>query len=103
MVDVSKLSYAELQELEKAAKAAQKAKQKEALQDAYRQFQEIAKAAGVSVEEIVKAGKAVKNKRPAKYKNPADASQTWSGQGRKPAWLEAELKKGKKLEDFLIK
>ncbi len=38
---------------------------------------------------------------PAKYRGPKGV--TWSGRGLKPRWLTAELKKGKKLEDFAIK
>jgi DNA-binding protein H-NS len=38
----------------------------------------------------------------AKYRNPANASETWSGRGRKPKWLEAQLALGAKVEDFLI-
>ena len=38
---------------------------------------------------------------PPKYRGPKGA--TWSGRGLKPRWLTAEIKKGKKLEDFAIK
>lgn len=40
---------------------------------------------------------------PAKYRNPSNRSETWAGRGLKPRWLTAALRKGKKLEDFLIK
>ena len=40
---------------------------------------------------------------PAKYRNPANAKETWSGRGKHPRWLAALTKKGKKAEDFLIK
>jgi DNA-binding protein H-NS len=30
------------------------------------------------------------------------AGATWSGRGLRPRWLVAELKKGKKLQDFAI-
>ena len=39
----------------------------------------------------------------AKYQNPANAKETWTGRGKQPRWLAAETAKGKKLEDFLIK
>ena len=38
-----------------------------------------------------------------KYRNPANAKDTWTGRGKQPRWLAAETAKGKKLEDFLIK
>lgn len=30
----------------------------------------------------------------AKYANPADKSQTWTGKGRQPEWYKAEIAKG---------
>jgi DNA-binding protein H-NS len=38
-----------------------------------------------------------------KYRNPANAKETWAGRGKQPKWLAAETSKGRKLEDFLIK
>ncbi len=38
-----------------------------------------------------------------KYRNPANAKETWTGRGKQPRWLAAETSKGKKLEEFLIK
>jgi DNA-binding protein H-NS len=38
----------------------------------------------------------------AKYANPDDPSQTYSGRGRRPFWLLAKLKKGASLEDFAV-
>jgi DNA-binding protein H-NS len=38
---------------------------------------------------------------PPKYRHPATA-ETWSGRGDVASWLAAELKAGKKREDFLI-
>ena len=37
-----------------------------------------------------------------KYRNPAKPSETWAGRGKQPRWLTAQLKSGKKLDDFLI-
>jgi DNA-binding protein H-NS len=39
----------------------------------------------------------------AKYVNPDDPSETWTGRGRKPRWLTAKLQEGARLERFLIK
>ena len=67
----------------------------------------IASEYGVMLDEILKKGpskaKGARAKAAPKYRNPKNAAQTWAGRGRKPAWLEAELKKGAKLESFLIK
>jgi DNA-binding protein H-NS len=37
-----------------------------------------------------------------KYRNPAQPSETWAGRGKQPRWLTAELRSGKKLDDFRI-
>jgi DNA-binding protein H-NS len=38
---------------------------------------------------------------PPKYRGPGGV--TWAGRGVKPRWLVAALKRGKKLDQFLIK
>src|SRR5689334_6347026 len=38
----------------------------------------------------------------AKYRNPDNASETWSGRGRQPKWVDQKVKGGVKLEDLLI-
>lgn len=38
-----------------------------------------------------------------KYRNPANAKETWTGRGKQPRWLAAYVASGKKPEDFLIK
>ena len=37
-----------------------------------------------------------------KYRNPKDPNETWAGRGKQPRWLRAQLRSGKKLNDFLI-
>lgn len=44
------------------------------------------------------AGKRLK----AKYRNPADKSETWAGRGIKPKWVVDALKSGKTLADLEV-
>jgi DNA-binding protein H-NS len=37
-----------------------------------------------------------------KYQNPKNPAEKWSGRGKQPLWVQAQLKAGKKLEGFLI-
>jgi DNA-binding protein H-NS len=37
-----------------------------------------------------------------KYRNPKNPSETWAGRGKQPRWLKAQLRSGKKLDDFRI-
>jgi DNA-binding protein H-NS len=38
---------------------------------------------------------------PPKYRSPS--GETWAGRGARPKWMVAALKKGKKMDSFLIK
>jgi DNA-binding protein H-NS len=38
----------------------------------------------------------------AKYRNPDLPSESWSGRGRRPRWLDAQLRSGKQIDDFRI-
>jgi DNA-binding protein H-NS len=38
---------------------------------------------------------------PPKYRSPS--GETWAGRGARPRWMVEALKKGKKMESFLIK
>ena len=37
-----------------------------------------------------------------KYQNPKNPTEKWSGRGKQPHWVQAQLKAGKKLQHFLI-
>jgi len=37
-----------------------------------------------------------------KYRNPERPSETWSGRGKQPHWVGAQLRSGKKVDDLLI-
>jgi DNA-binding protein H-NS len=38
-----------------------------------------------------------------KFINPAEPWQTWAGRGKQPRWLTAQLRSGKRIDDFRIK
>ena len=37
-----------------------------------------------------------------KYQNPDQPFETWSGRGKQPRWVGAQLMTGKKIEDLLL-
>ena len=71
--------------------------------DAVREIEEVAKSHGFSLGELVDT-KTTRKRAAAKpkYANPANKSETWTGRGRRPRWVEAALKSGKTLEDLSI-
>jgi len=66
----------------------------------------LSKAEGFTIEELfagrMRKGKATRRPARAKYRNPADHAQTWSGRGKRPRWFNAALTSGKKEKDLLI-
>lgn len=102
-IDLNALSLKELKDLQgqvsKAIASFEDRRKKEALAE----LEEKAKQMGFSLAELTGVT-AVRKRAPAvaKYANPADATETWSGRGRKPRWFEAALKSGKKPEDMAI-
>lgn len=40
---------------------------------------------------------------PAKYRNPENPEQTWTGRGQKPLWIVPLLDAGRSLDEFLIR
>ena len=61
---------------------------------------------GVSVEDLmIEASRSKKRKAgkvQPKYQNPDNQAETWTGKGRKPNWLVAQLENGNRLENMLI-
>jgi DNA-binding protein H-NS len=37
-----------------------------------------------------------------KYRNPDNPSETWTGRGREPRWMQHQIAEGKSRDDFLI-
>lgn len=115
-MELSSMSMSELRKLEKSIGAEidrkKAALQKEVLKDAER----TAKANGLQLSDLLPTRSAVsataprKRKGPAKkkgglppkYRNPNDASVTWSGHGRRPQWALDWIAAGKSLEALAI-
>jgi len=52
---------------------------------------------------IVSRGRRAYPKVLPKYRNPKNEAETWAGRGKQPRWLTAQLRTGRKLNDFLIR
>ena len=50
--------------------------------------------AGATPKRKYKKRKAAKDKGIAKYRNPENADQTWTGKGRQPNWFRSAMEKG---------
>lgn len=102
-IDLGKYSLDELKVLKKDVEKAIADFQKRKRSEAMKEMQAIAKKHGVSMDEVFGGvAKTRKSKSPAKYRNPDDAAQEWSGRGRQPAWYKEALKAGKTPESMEI-
>jgi DNA-binding protein H-NS len=102
-IDLHSMSLKELKELQgqvaKAIASFEDRKKKAALAE----LEEKARELGFSLSELT--GSAAPRKRApasARYANPANPADTWSGRGRKPRWFAEALAAGRKPEDLAI-
>ena len=107
MPDISNLSVEELKSLTAQAEALIESKKDEAIEDAYNEIIKIAETAGLSLEQFIEYGSHKRKKTTRKaveprYRNKNNPTETWTGRGKQPRWLVAELEKGSKLQDYLI-
>jgi len=95
----------DLLQLKDEIKAAIVVRQQSEKADLKAKMAQLASDAGLSLDEVlgIKKGRGGKSLSTAKYRNPDDPTDTWTGRGRKPNWLVERLKKrGATMDDFLI-
>jgi DNA-binding protein H-NS len=98
------LSLDDLIKLKEDLKKLEKSKEQEVI----KRFVADMAAIGVSydaikdkkVSELLKTS--TKSPKPAKYMNPNDETQTWTGWGPTPSWLKELINNGHSKEDFAI-
>lgn len=104
-IDLERMSETELRDLRAQVDRALSTLNTRRLAEARRAAQEVASKHGFTLAQIVD-GKGEKSAPAsggaAKYRNPADPAQTWSGRGRQPEWMRAALASGKSKSDFEI-
>lgn len=102
-IDLNALSLAELKQLEKNVTKAIASFEDRRKAEARTAAEAVAKEHGFSLGDLVEAASARKTATVApKYRHPENPELTWSGRGRKPAWIVGGLEAGKSLEDFAI-
>jgi len=102
-IDLTKLSLKELKDLQSQVAKAISGFEERRKREALVELEEKARAMGFSLAELT--GAATPRKRSpstAKYANPANSADTWSGRGRKPRWFIEALAKGKRPDDMAI-
>jgi DNA-binding protein H-NS len=106
-IDLSKLSIEELETLARDAQAEIAARKEAERERVLQQMRELAGSLGMTLEDVLRmekrgggagGGAAVQ----AKYRHPDNPGLTWSGRGKRPAWVAQALASGKSLEDLTV-
>jgi len=98
---LERMTYRELQQLStRVDKAMVVARDRDRI-SLRREMESLASNAGLRIGDLF--GRGGKGRTvAAKYANPDDPTQTWSGRGRQPKWLVAKIKAGNRIDRFLI-
>ncbi len=99
------MSYIELRDLHDQIRVAIDDRKRSERLELRKRIEALAQDSGFDVDEIVGASRGSRKgiKVAPKYRNPKNPEETWTGRGRQPRWLAAEIGKGRKIESFLIK
>jgi DNA-binding protein H-NS len=103
-MELGSMTVEQLRKLQVAAAEELKKREKAEKRNALKAIRELAEARGFSLDELFeeKPARTQRSKGVAKYRNPADSSQTWTGRGRKPAWVLEWLAAGKSIDKLAI-
>jgi DNA-binding protein H-NS len=103
MIDLNALSLKELKQLQKDVETAIADFKDRERRAALADVEAFARERGLSPADLAAlVGRRTRRPAAPKYANPDDLSQTWSGRGRRPRWVEAALAQGKSLDDLAI-
>lgn len=103
-IDLSKFDAKQLDELIANANKQKSRIKRARIADVRRKLRKLAREEGYTIEELFGGGKsAARSGSAAKYRNPDNPKQTWTGRGRKPKWFEAAIKAGKPESAMLVK
>ncbi|HWW73333.1 MAG TPA: H-NS histone family protein [Duganella sp.] len=106
-MDLSNMSSADLRSLQEQLKRELKQRESQDLAEAREKIFAIAESVGVPLKELVGAattargGKKTGSVAP-RYRNPADASQQWTGRGRQPKWVKDWLDAGNDIAGLKV-
>lgn len=104
-LDLTEMSRKDLLQLQKDVEKALKDAEQRERSEALKAAEKAAAEYGFSLDEVLSApAKAAtrKTKATAKYRNPENHEETWTGRGRKPHWVHAALSNGVDISDLEI-
>lgn len=113
MIDLNNLDYDQLRELDQQVAQQLANAEKQEIKRAGEQIERIAESLSMSVPDLLNAtgllthkvkkqSGAAATKGQARYQNPANRSETWTGRGRKPFWVTKYLEEGGALDALRV-
>ena len=101
-ININALSLKELKDLQTQVAKAIATFEDRKKREARARIEEAARELGYSLNELVEAAPKAKGTSAAKYANPANRKETWTGKGRQPGWFKAALAAGKSPADMAV-
>lgn len=100
--DLSKLSIEELQSLARDIEAETVNRRVVEKERVLNQMRDLASSLGMTLEELMRQEGISGSTVPVKYRHPENPGLTWSGRGKRPAWVNEALASGRTLEDLSV-
>lgn len=103
-MDLTNMSSVDLRDLQEKLKRELKKREGQDLADARERILAIAQSVGLPLKDLVGAGvpRAKTGKVEPRFRNPADASQQWTGRGRQPKWVKDWLEAGNSIDGLKV-
>lgn len=99
-MNLDSMSKEELMDLKAQVEKAIKTVESRRKTDALKAAEAAAKEHGFSLDQLTRGKSGSVSV--AKYRNPANPEQTWTGRGRKPTWFTEALANGTSADDMAI-
>jgi DNA-binding protein H-NS len=102
---LEELSFEQLAKLSDAVQSHLEAKRVEVREQLQQELIDKARLFGIDPTELLPASKSrlKRGEVKPKYRDTRDPSQTWSGRGRPPKWLQERIAAGENKDDYLIR
>lgn len=108
-MDLSNMSLGDLRNLQDQIKQEIKTREQQEVQKAREQIMAIAQSVGMPLKDLIsaaarggKSASAGTGSVAVRYRNPADASQQWTGRGRQPKWVKEWVEGGKSMDELRV-
>ncbi len=101
-MDLSTLSVGELRQLQEHIKQEMKLREHQEVIKAREQILAIAQSVGLPLKDLIAPGIRKVGGVNVRFRHPGNATQQWTGRGRKPKWVKEWVDGGKPIEALRV-